>query len=100
MGLYQRKDSRFWWMSYTAANTRTFESTKTSSKEIARKILRQRESEFALGLFQGRLSMCEVYVRKTVRRISLLALTDSFHQQPAKPSHVHQKPEMYSGNPA
>ena len=52
MGLYQRKDSRFWWMSYTAANTRTFESTKTSSKEIARKIFRQREGEIALGLFK------------------------------------------------
>jgi integrase len=52
MGLYQRKDSRFWWMSYTAANRRVFESTKTSSKEIAKKILRHREGEIALGLFK------------------------------------------------
>jgi len=52
MGLYQRKDSRFWWMSYTAATSRMFESTKTSSKEIARKILKKREGEIALGLFK------------------------------------------------
>jgi len=52
MGLYQRKDSRFWWMSYTAANGRAFESTKTSSKEIAKKILKHREGEIALGLFK------------------------------------------------
>jgi integrase len=52
MGLYQRKDSRFWWMSYTAENERTFESTKTSSKEIANRILKQREGEIALGLFK------------------------------------------------
>lgn len=52
MGLYQRKDSRFWWMSYTAANGRAFESTKTSSKEIAKKIIKQREGEIALGLFK------------------------------------------------
>jgi integrase len=52
MGLYRRKDSRFWWMSYTAANGRTFVSTKTSNREIARRILRQREGEIALGLFK------------------------------------------------
>src|SRR5271156_4694895 len=51
MGLYQRKGSRFWWMSYTADKERSFVSTKTSSKEIARKILRKREGEIALGLF-------------------------------------------------
>jgi hypothetical protein len=39
-------------MSYTAANGRAFESTKTSSKEIARTIFRQREGEIALGLFK------------------------------------------------
>ncbi|HEY6249182.1 MAG TPA: site-specific integrase [Candidatus Angelobacter sp.] len=52
MGLYQRNDSRFWWMSYTAENGRTFESTKTSNKEIATKILKHREGEIALGLFK------------------------------------------------
>jgi len=39
-------------MSYTAASERTFESTKTSSKEIAKKIIKQREGEIALGLFK------------------------------------------------
>jgi len=51
MGLYRRKGSRFWWMSYTADKERSFVSTKTSSKEIAKKILRKREGEIALGLF-------------------------------------------------
>ena len=52
MGLYRRKGSKFWWMSYTADKERSFVSTKTSSKEIARKILRKREGEIALGLFK------------------------------------------------
>ena len=39
-------------MSYTADKERSFESTKTSSKEIAKKILRKREGEIALGLFK------------------------------------------------
>jgi len=52
MGLYRRNGSRFWWMSYTADKERSFESTKTSSKEIAMKILKKREGEIALGLFK------------------------------------------------
>ncbi len=38
MGLYQRHASRFWWMTYTMNEERYFESTKTTSKELAKKI--------------------------------------------------------------
>ena len=52
MGLYQRSDSRFWWMSYTMNGEQHQESTKTASKELAIKIIKQRESEIVLGLFK------------------------------------------------
>jgi hypothetical protein len=52
MGLYRRKGSRFWWMSSTANRERVFDSTKTTSKEIAKKIWKKREGEIALGLFK------------------------------------------------
>jgi integrase len=39
-------------MSYTVQNERRFQSTKTSSKEIATKIWKRREGEIALGLFK------------------------------------------------
>ena len=52
MGLYQRRGSRFWWMTYTMNEERCFESTKTTSKEIANKIWKNREGELALGLFK------------------------------------------------
>ncbi len=52
MGLYKRKDSRFWWMGYTAKGEQRCESTKTSSKELAKKIWKKREAEIALGCFQ------------------------------------------------
>jgi integrase len=52
MGLYKRKGSRFWWMTYTADNRRLFQSTKTSSKKIATTICKKREGEIALGLFK------------------------------------------------
>ena len=52
MGLYKRKDSRFWWMDYTAKGEQRCESTKTSSKELAKKIWKKREAEIALGRFQ------------------------------------------------
>jgi integrase len=52
VGLYKRQDSRFWWMDYTAKGEQRCESTKTSSKELANKIWKQREAEIALGRFQ------------------------------------------------
>ena len=52
MGLYKRKDSRFWWMAYTAKGSQRCESTKTPSKELAKKILQKREAEIVLGRFK------------------------------------------------
>ena len=52
MGLYKRKDSRFWWMGYTAKGEQRCESTKTPSKDLAKKIWKKREAEIALGRFQ------------------------------------------------
>ena len=52
MGLYKRQDSRFWWMAYTLRGGQRCESTKTPSKELARKILQKREAEIVLGRFK------------------------------------------------
>ncbi len=52
MGLYKRQDSRFWWMGYTANGEQRCESTKTASKDLAKKIWKKREGEIALGRFQ------------------------------------------------
>jgi integrase len=52
VGLYKRRDSRFWWMAYTMKGGQRCESTKTSSKELAWKILQKREAEIVLGRFK------------------------------------------------
>jgi integrase len=52
VGLYKRKDSRFWWMAYTVKGGQRCESTKTPSKDLAKKILKKREAEIVLGRFQ------------------------------------------------
>jgi integrase len=52
VGIYKRKDSRYWWMGYTAKGEQQCESTKTSSKDLAKKIWKKREAEIALGRFQ------------------------------------------------
>ena len=52
MGLYKRKDSRFWWMGYSVNGEQTCESTNTTSKYLATKIWKKREGEIALGRFQ------------------------------------------------
>jgi integrase len=52
VGLYKRQDSRYWWMGYTAKGEQHCESTKTSSKDLAKKIWKKREAEIALGRFQ------------------------------------------------
>jgi integrase len=52
LGLYRRSDSRFWWMSYTMNGEQYHQSTKTTSKELANSVLKQRESEIVMGLFK------------------------------------------------
>ncbi|MCI0723686.1 MAG: site-specific integrase [Acidobacteria bacterium] len=52
MGLYKRGGSRFWWMSYTVDGLQQFRSTKTTSKDLAKKIWKKREGEIALDLFK------------------------------------------------
>jgi len=51
VGLYRRDDSRFWWMSYTWKGDQHFESTKTTSRALAKKILERREGEIAMQMF-------------------------------------------------
>lgn len=50
MQLYRRKRSRFWWISYTVDGVQKFQSTKTTSKDLAHKILKKRKGE--IGLFR------------------------------------------------
>jgi integrase len=52
LGLYKRKASRFWWMSYTMNGEQYCQSTKTDSRELATKVWKKRESEIVLGLFK------------------------------------------------
>lgn len=52
MGLFKRNGSRFWWMSFTVDGRQRFESTKTTSKDLAAKIWKKCEGEIALGLFK------------------------------------------------
>jgi hypothetical protein len=42
VGLYRRKGTRFWWMSYSWKGAQHFESTKSTSKALANKILSKR----------------------------------------------------------
>ena len=52
MGLFKRSDSRYWWMGYTLNGEHHYQSTKTTSKELATRVWKQRESEIVLGLFK------------------------------------------------
>ena len=52
MGLYRRKGTRFWWMSYSWKGAQHFESTKSTSKALANKILSKREGEIAMQMFK------------------------------------------------
>lgn len=78
MGLYKRKGSRFWWMSYTVNGEQQFESTKTTSKDLAIKIWKKREGEIAMGLFKvgwagERMTfneLCEEFLRSHVSTLS------------------------------
>jgi len=49
MGLYRRKDSDVWWMSFTAHGRNYRKSTETTDKELARRVLRSIEGKIAEG---------------------------------------------------
>jgi integrase len=51
VGLYRRKGTRFWWISYSWKGEQHFESTKCTSKALANK-LSKREGEIAMQLFK------------------------------------------------
>jgi integrase len=46
---YRRKDSRYWWITYTENGVQHHESTKSESEEYAKRLLKIREGEIAQG---------------------------------------------------
>ena len=52
MGVFKRKGSRYYWMSYMMSGVQERKSTKTTSKEIATRIWTHRQAEIALGMFK------------------------------------------------
>lgn len=52
MGLYKKRKSPYWWMSYSKDGEQFWESTKTRSKRAALRIWQNREAELALGKFK------------------------------------------------
>lgn len=49
MGLYRRKDSNVWWMSFTTNGKMYRKSTETDDKDLARRILKSIEGKIAEG---------------------------------------------------
>lgn len=52
LGLYKKRRSPYWWMTYMADGEQVFESTGTTSKSLAIKIWRKRENEVTSGKFK------------------------------------------------
>lgn len=50
MGLFKRKDSDVWWMSYSVGRRQVRESTQTTNKQLAEELFRKRKVE----VFEGR----------------------------------------------
>lgn len=54
MGLYKRKDSRLWWMSFRVEGRRIFESTGCNNKKLAERIYAKRLTDIQESRFQER----------------------------------------------
>jgi integrase len=52
VGLYKKKKSPYWWMSYMVNDGQVWESTKTTSRPVAVQIWKMREAQIALGKFK------------------------------------------------
>ena len=91
MGLYKRKDSRFWWMGYTVKGEQRCESTKTSSKGLAKKIWKKREGEIALGRFQIGWPGERMTFGELSEAVLPLAQFNAFSKKPDKPPNVFEE---------
>lgn len=63
MGLYKRKDSHMWWMSFRIDGRRILESTGTANKKLAEKIHAKKLTE----IMEGRLNPKRIDGKKTFR---------------------------------
>ncbi|MCR4287117.1 MAG: site-specific integrase [Deltaproteobacteria bacterium] len=63
MGLYKRKDSHMWWMSFRIDGRRILESTGTTNKKLAEKIHAKKLTEIT----EGRLNPKRIDGKKTFR---------------------------------
>jgi integrase len=52
MGLYRREDSKYWWMEYTLDGMPRYESSGTTNKRVAQKILNLRLAAIIEGRFR------------------------------------------------
>jgi integrase len=52
VGLFRKSKSPYWWMSYMVDGEQIWESTRSSSRQVAVRIWKARESEIALGKFK------------------------------------------------
>lgn len=60
MGLYKRKDSQFYWMSFRIDHRRVTESSKTTNKKLAERIHAKRLTEIAEGKWFGKVVIPDV----------------------------------------
>ena len=90
MGLYKRKDSRFWWMAYTVKGGQRCESTKTPSKDLAKRILKTREAEIVLGRFQVGWPGERMTFAQLNEEFLQSHSSTPFSEQPGKPSDLQQ----------
>jgi integrase len=52
VGLYKRNNSRFWWMNYVAEGIKRNESTGTTNKRLANRILQKKLADISEGRFR------------------------------------------------
>lgn len=85
MGLYRRKDSPIWWMSFTASRKSFRRSTETSDKKLAEKIYAKVQTQITEGKWfeidAGRLYTFDEMMDKYMKEYSAVHKAESTYQK-------------------
>jgi integrase len=68
MGLYRRKDSQFYWLTFRIKGKKVFESTGTANRKLAERIHAKRLTELSEGKWFGKATISDVTIAEVLDR--------------------------------
>ncbi len=99
MGLYRRKSSQFYWMTFKVSGKRIFESTGTANKKLAEKIYAKRFTEIVEGRWFENLTK-KYTLKDMIERFEKEYTENKSYYQKARDKSIFKKLHAFFGKEA